>query len=92
MIYIHLWLAIKRLNSQSYQIRYSEKSDWQIATFHDFESIRILKSTIITTFVIILHIKSQNNDNLAILVLSDALCEDDYRQFIAKLKTTVIKQ
>jgi hypothetical protein len=91
-ISIHFWLIIKRLRGQSYQIRYSEKSGWQIATCHDFESIRISTSTLITTFVIILHIKSQNNNNLAILVLSDALCEDDYRQFIVKLKTTVIKQ
>jgi len=83
-------LLIKRLAVQCYHVRYSEQSGWEASGLLGLEPVRIIKSTIITSFVIVLYIKSNNNDKSAILVVSDALCEDDYRKLILKLKTTAI--
>jgi toxin CptA len=90
-ICINYWLIIKQSTGQQYQIRYSDQTGWEVSGAHGFESVKILKSTIITIFVIILRIKSQFTDKLTILVVSDALTEDDYRQLIVKLKTKGIK-
>lgn len=91
VICIHLGLVFNRLSRQKYQIRYTESSGWEISSQNGFEPIHILKSTFISTFIIILHAKSQNRDKLTILVLNDALCADDYRRLISQLKTTGIK-
>lgn len=86
---VNLGFIIKRLSSQHYKIRYSQQLGWEIAHLDGFTPVRILKSTVITTFVIILDVKPQNKDKTTLLVVSDALCADDYRQFIVKLKITV---
>ncbi len=91
IICVHLGWVLNRLTRQKYQIRYSESSGWEISSQNDFEPVQILKSTFISTFIIILHAKSQNKDKLTILVLNDALCADAYRRLISQLKTTGIK-
>jgi toxin CptA len=89
---IHYWLVIKQQTNEHYQIRYSNESTWQISSSYGIESVEILKSTLITIFFIILHIKSQFTDKLTILVVSDALSDDDYRRLIVQLITTSTKK
>ena len=94
----HLRLTIRRLNAGQYTIKHTDAFGWEISEGHDFVSIEILKSTVITTFVLFLHFKPSSRTGFGksdakktLLVLKDALTEDDYRYLIVKLKTAIIK-
>lgn len=91
-ICMHLWFTVKRLKSEHHSIKHTEALGWEVSSgSNDFESVRILNSTVITTFAIFLHIRSQNAGKQAMLILNDALSEDDYRRLIVKLKTSLPK-
>lgn len=98
-ICINGWLTLRRIHSEEYTIKHTEALGWEIAKNKcDFVQVDILKSTVITTFALFLHFKfaphaqswSSKNKN-SLLILSDTLCEHEYRCLIVKLKTTVIK-
>ena len=98
IICIHLWLTVRRLNAEQYTIKHTDGFDWEISAGHGFVSIEILKSTVITTFVLFLHFKPgfrtgvwKSDAKKTLLVLNDSLTEDDYRYLIVKLKTAIIK-
>jgi len=98
IICLHLWLTIRHLNAEHYTIKHTDAFDWEISEGHDFTSINILKSTVITTFVLFLHFKPNSGTGYpksdarkTLLVLNDSLAEDDYRYLIVKLKTAIIK-
>jgi hypothetical protein len=98
IISFHLWFAVRRLNAEKYTIKHTDAFDWEISEGHDFYSIKILKSTVITTFVLFLHYKlspgtgyPKQGAKKTLLVLKDSLAEDDYRYLIVKLKTAIIK-
>lgn len=74
-----------KLINEHRKIKYTEKLGWEVADGSDFEAATILKSTVVTTFFIFLHIQNKPT----ILITSDALDNDDYRQLIVKLKMTV---
>jgi hypothetical protein len=88
-ICIHLWFILNCSKIERYKIRHTEALGWEISAGKDFKSVTILKSTVITIFAVWLHIKRQNADKQAILIVNDALCEDDYRRLIVKLKTSL---
>jgi len=85
-ICLHLWFSMKRLTRKTYSIKHTEAFGWEIADGNDFESIQILNSTVITTFAIFLHF-NKNTHKQSLLILNDALTEDDYRRLIVRLKT-----
>lgn len=94
----HLWLAVRRLNAGHYTIKHTETLGWEISEGYGFASIDILKSTVITTQALFLHFKHspqaqswKSSHKKTLLVLNDALAEEDYRGLIVKLKTTAIK-
>lgn len=87
---LHLGIVVKRLNDSMQTIRYTETSGWEISKDDDFEPIRILNSTVVTVYAIFLHVIIQSAGKKNIVILSDALSEDDYRSLIVKLRTTVI--
>jgi len=98
LIGIHCWLTVRRLNVEHYTIKHTEALGWEVTEGCEFVSVEILKSTVITTFVLFLHFKpvSQTQSwtsghKKTLLVLSDALAGEDYRCLIVKLKTTAIK-
>lgn len=81
----HLWLVIKRLkNGQS--IKHTEALGWEVSGDNDFKPVQILDSTVITTFAIFLHFTGDAHKR-SLLILNDALSEDDYRCLIVRLKT-----
>ena len=98
VICLHCWLTVRRLNNEHNIIKYTEALGWEVSKGRDFVSVTILKSTVITTKALFLHFK-QNSQTQSwqpvykktLLVLSDALAEEDYRCLIVKLKTTAIK-
>ena len=85
-IIMHLGLTNKRLKSEQHKIKHTEALGWEISDGNDFEPIQILNSTVITTFAIFLHF-NKNAHKQAVLIVNDALSEDDYRRLIVRLKT-----
>lgn len=91
----HLYVAFKRLEKAQPAIKYAEASGWEITDGDKFESVEILNSTVLTIHAIWLHVKKQNNlgffsnSKKTILIVSDALDEDDFSRLIVRLKTSV---
>jgi toxin CptA len=83
---LHLRFIIKRLKNEPYKIKHTEASGWEISSGNGFESIQILNSTVITLFAIFLHF-NKNAHKQSVLIVNDALNEDDYRRLIVRLKT-----
>lgn len=90
-VIIHFLIINKRLKNQCWTIRHSDAFGWQVFIDGQFETIQILYSTVITTFVILLHFQYKNGTRCHLAVLNDALTTADYRQFIVRLKTTQSK-
>jgi hypothetical protein len=98
VICLNCWLTVRRLNTEHNAIKYSEALGWEVSKGCDFVAVKILKSTVITTFALFLHFKHSSQaqswlpvSKKTLLVLSDALTEEDYRCLIVKLKTTALK-
>lgn len=89
-ICLHLWFVIKRLKNEQCKIKQSEALGWAVSSEgsddNDFEPVQILNSTVITVFAVFLHF-NQNAHKQAVLIINDALSEDDYRRLIVRLKT-----
>jgi hypothetical protein len=85
LIGINFKMNFPSLKIERRNIRYTEKLGWEISEGGDFEAVHILRSTVVTTFFIFLQMQNKPT----ILIASDSLNEDDYRQLIVKLKITV---
>jgi toxin CptA len=90
-ICMHLWFIIRRFKNESFKIKHTEALGWAVlpegsGSNHDFEPIQILNSTVITVFAIFLHF-NKNAHKQSVLIINDALSEDDYRRLIVRLKT-----
>ena len=90
--------AARCLSGANYTISYSESLGWRLSEGDGFTSISILKSIVLTTMGLLLHIEYQVQDRFrwfehkkTILILNDALSEKDYRCLMVKLRTTAIK-
>jgi len=96
-LFVHFYHALKRLDKPQPTIQYTEASGWELADNDEFEPVSIRNSTVLTIYAIWLHVKRRNTSGCFdkaernILIVSDALDEDDYRRLIVKLKTTVEK-
>lgn len=90
-ICIHFCFTMKHVKSKQYTIKQSEAFGWEISDGNDFKPVQIMNSTVITLFAIFLHFKN-NADKQSVLIVNDALTEDDYRRLIVRLKTTVISK
>jgi hypothetical protein len=98
LICIHCWSMVRRLNAEHYTIKHTEALGWEVSEGFDFSSVEILKSTVLTTVALFLHFKYDSQvqswkpgHKKVLLVLNDALAEEDYRCLIVRLKTTAIK-
>ncbi|MGZ4956916.1 MAG: protein YgfX [Methylobacter sp.] len=85
-IWLHFEFTVKRLKFEQCKIKHTETSGWEVSDGNGFEQVRILDSTVITIFAIFLHFNN-NADKQSVLIVNDALSEDDYRRFIVRLKT-----
>jgi hypothetical protein len=98
LICIHCWSTVRRLNAEHYTIKHTEALGWEVSEGCEFASIEILKSTVFTTVALFLHFKYDSQvqswkpgHKKTLLVLNDAMAEEDYRCLIVRLKTTAIK-
>jgi hypothetical protein len=85
LIGVNFKINFPKLNNERHTIKYTEKLGWEISIGGDFEAVTILKSTVVTTAFIFL----QMQDKPTLIIASDALEKDNYRQLIIKLKMTV---
>ncbi len=85
-IFLHLLFVFKRLKTEQCSIKQSDATGWELGDGNDFESIQILNSTVITVFAIFLHFNNSAGKQF-MLIVNDALTEDDYRRLILRLKT-----
>lgn len=77
----------KYINSRHLAIRHSDVAGWEVLLGHRYEPIKVLGSTVTTTFAIFLHFTGHNNARHNAIILNDALFADDYRQLLVRLKT-----
>jgi hypothetical protein len=98
VISLHLRYVLERLNAQKFTIKYTDALGWEISQGDCFCPIEILKSTVITTYVLVLHFKPgfrigypESDAKKTLLILKNSLAEDDYRYLIVKLKTAGLK-
>jgi toxin CptA len=86
-ICMHFRFMNQRLKNEQCIIKHTETLGWEISNGDDFKPVQIMGSTVITVFVIFLHF-ADNTNKQSVLIVSDALSEDDYRRLIVRLKTT----
>lgn len=86
-ICMHFRFMNQRLKNEQYTIKHTEALGWEISSGsgNDFKPIQIMSSTVISVFVIFLHFAG-NVDKQYVLIVNDALSEDDYRHLIVRLK------
>lgn len=80
-------VELTRLRTQQYCLEHIE-TGWRLAAGHEFAEIEILPSTVVSTVAIFLHYKTEKIPKQSLLIFSDALAKDDYRQLIVRLKIT----
>ena len=102
LIVTNYFFMINRHKDQQCVIQYDDVNGWQIKIDNQLLSVKILPSTLINNYALFLHLEIVENsthiqsivDSLlgrnkkSIVIMSDSLSNDDYRQLIVKLKTT----
>lgn len=93
LILVSLILSLKQeKNSKGFVLRYTTAFGWENNHLNDhFDFIEILPSTVLTPFVVFLHYKIKHNDQpkqktKAVMILKDAMNNDDFRQLRVELK------
>jgi hypothetical protein len=84
----HYYFQLNKLKTKHHRIEHNE-TGWRLALDNSFEEIQILPSTVISIFVIFLHFKTDNKPKQTLVIVSDALADEDYRCLIVRLKTTL---
>ena len=82
-----LYFYLQRYKQGFYtlMLKYSEQFSWELVEHDNFISMRVLKSTVLTPFVIILHVEIDKKYR-SILVCRDAVSAEKYRQLFVALK------
>jgi toxin CptA len=92
---LSLFISLRRYHYQfqPYCIRYNETSAWSIAMMDDdFQPMQILPSSVITSWLIVLHFQLENGKHQQSVILNDALSEQDYRTLVVTLKIASLSQ
>ena len=85
-LYFHYWRYQKAYYLLS--LKYTTEFAWEIFRNNRLTSIRILNSSVLASFVIILHIQ-MNKKQRTVLVCRDAVSAEEYRQLLVALKITL---
>jgi len=84
-----LYFHLRRYQKAYYQfsLKYTKEFAWEIFDKNRLTSISILNSSVLTSFVIILHLQIGKRQRTALIFL-DAASAEDYRQLLVALKIT----
>lgn len=79
---------------QTSRLRHNENSDWSIAMTKngDFQDLEILPSSVVTSWLIVLHFRLENCKQHSLVIFNDALNNQDYRRLMVALKIAGLKQ
>lgn len=69
----------------SLSLRYTEGFGWELEGHEDFINMRVLRSTVLTSFIIILHVEIDHRLR-SILICKDAVTSEEFRQAFVALK------
>lgn len=77
----------KEVKFKDTSIRYNSLSGWKIAQENSvYIPTQILPSTVITPYLIVLHLKIDNNQKPTLLICKDALIDGEFRKLTVELK------
>jgi toxin CptA len=94
---VHCYFNLNRLKNASVKIKHSDVSGWEISdTDEEFQAVQILTTTVITSFLVLIHYQVQSALGVTtkrmrtLLVINDALDQKDFRSLVVRLKTTAV--
>ena len=68
-----------------FSLRHSEELSWELVENNHHSCLRVLRSTVLTSFIIILQVKI-GNKHRSLLVCRDAVSAEEYRKLFVALK------
>lgn len=87
------YLRRYHLQFEPCSIKCHANSAWSVAyQGGDFQTMQILLSSLVTTWLIVLHYRLENGKRDSLLILNDALSETDYRALAVALKIAELSQ
>ena len=92
LLLVSLWDCLKQeIGRKGFSVRFNALLGWEVAWLgNDFCAATLLKSTVVTPYLIILHFKMLDNRKHAALIVKDAMTKNEYRQLLVKLKVSGI--
>ena len=94
LVIISLWRYVKReVAAKAFSIRFSSISGWEVAMLDDsFDAIEILPTTVITPYLIVLNFKMPDKQKHIVLIVKDALTDNEYRQLKVQLRISGLQK
>lgn len=78
--------ADKHWQNSIYKLRFTEFSGWEMAFENDdYSGVTISESSVVTPFVIFLHIKQHKQNPIRLVIAEDSLGINDFRRLRVRL-------
>lgn len=85
--------ADKRWQNSMYKLRFTEFSGWEMAFENDdYSGVTISESSVVTPFVIFLHLKPHTQKPMSLVIAKDCLSKNDFRRLIVRLTISGYEQ
>ncbi|MCK5870896.1 MAG: hypothetical protein KAG45_09765 [Methyloprofundus sp.] len=81
----YFYIQRYRHHYYAFSLKYSAESSWELIEGDDYLAMHILKSSVLTSFIIILHVEIDNKRR-SLLVCQDAVSAEEYRRLFVALK------
>ncbi|OQK17677.1 hypothetical protein AU255_07375 [Methyloprofundus sedimenti] len=87
-----LYFYLKRYTQGFYTftLRHTEEFSWELVEHNDYSYLRILKSSVLTSFIIILQVEIDKKHR-SLLICRDAVSAETYRQLFVALKIMTLE-
>lgn len=87
-----LYFYLKRYKQGFYTftLRHTEEFSWELVEHDDYSYLRILKSSVLTSFIIILQVEI-NKKHRSLLICRDAVSTQTYRKLFVALKIMTLE-
>lgn len=82
---LYFYLQRYQQGFYNFSLRQSEEFSWELVENNRPSGLRVLRSTVLTSFIIILQVKIDNKHR-SLLVCRDAVSAEEYRKLFAALK------
>ncbi len=94
LVLISLWRYLKwGVAAKAFSIRFSSILGWEVAMLDDsFNAVEILPKTVITPYLIVLNFKMPDKQKHIVLIVKDALTDDEYRQLKVQLRISGLQK